>query len=168
MENLLFNIALVFHIIINLIVQTGNKFSEMEELIRYRKYDFPSLVKEFGIKDNEIDKEVSYIKLKGLSRVHKPDTLPGYFYFMGDKLTMIYINDDTRLGNLSLKKIASEYGEGHRLSSRAGKTSNLYVYPEEGFAISVTHDQIDFIELFPSTTLDDYKSRIHKDVVFIR
>ncbi len=166
--NLLFNIALVFHVIINFIVQTGNKYSEMEELLGYRKYDFTSLVEEFGIKDNDIDKEVSYIKLKDLSRVHNPDTLPGHFYFKGDKLAMIYINDENRLANMSFKKITSEYGEGHRLSSRAGKTSNLYVYPEKGFAISVTRGQMDFIEIFPSTTLDDYKDRIHEDVVFIR
>jgi hypothetical protein len=166
--NLLFSFTLLSWIITTVSFETDYKYSEMEELLNYRKYDYPSLVKEFGINDSEIDKEVGYIKLKGLSRVHKEDVLPGYFYFEGDKLVMIYVNDESRLGNISFKKITTDYGNGHRLSSRAGKTSNLYVYPEKGFAISVTHGQIDFIEIFPSTTLDDYKDRIHEDVVFIR
>ncbi|WP_211236752.1 hypothetical protein [Sporocytophaga myxococcoides] len=140
----------------------------MEELLKYKGYDYSSLIEKFGIKDSEIDKNVSYIKLQGLSRVNKPDALPGYFYFDGNKLVMIYISDEERLGNMSFDKIKSDYGAGHRLSSRAGKTSNLHAYPEKGFAVSATHGQIDFIEIFPSTTLDDYKSRIHKDVVFIR
>lgn len=166
--NLFFSFTLLFPVIINLIFKPDYKYSEMEELLKYRKYNYSSLVKEFGIKDNEIDKEVSYIKLKGLARVHKPDTLPGFFYFDGDKLVMIYISDEDRLKDMSFEKIKSDYGSGDRLSSRAGKTSNLMVYPEKGFAVSVTHDQIDFIEIFPSTTLDDYKSRIHKDVIFYR
>ncbi len=167
--NLLFSFTLLSLITINLLFESDYKYSRMEELLKYRKYDYPSLVKEFGIKDSEIDNEVSYIKLQGLSRIHKPDAIPAYFYFEGDKLVMIYINDDSHLiSDMSFKKIISDYGEGHRLSSRAGKTSNLYVYPEIGFAVSVTHGQIDFIEIFPSTTLDEYKSRIHEDVVFIR
>jgi hypothetical protein len=166
--NLLFSFTLLSWIITTVSFETDYKYSEMEELLNYRKYDYPSLVKEFEINDSEIDKEVGYIKLKGLSRVHKEDVLPGYFYFEGDKLVMIYINDESRLGNISFKKITTDYGNGHRLSSRAGKTSNLYVYPENGFAASVTHGQIDFIEIFPSTTLDDYKTRIHEEVVFIR
>ncbi len=166
--NLVFKFTLLFLVIINSIVRTGYKYSEMEELLKYRRYDYSSLIEEFGIRDSEIDKNVSYIKLQGLSRVQKPDTLPGFFYFDGDRLAMIYISDEDRLKNMSFEKIKSDYGSGHRLSSRAGKTSNLMVYPEKGFAVSVTHGEIDFIEIFPSTTLDDYKSRIHKDVVFIR
>ncbi|MBO9701896.1 MAG: hypothetical protein J7604_16935 [Sporocytophaga sp.] len=166
--NLVFNFTLLFSVIVSLIVEPCYKYPEMEELLKYRKYDYSSLVKEFDIKDSEIDKGGSYIKLHGLSRVHKPDILPGYFYFDGDKLAMIYISDEDRLRNMSFDSIKSAYGSGHRLSSRAGKTSNLYVYAELGFAVSVTHGQIDFIEIFPSTTLEDYKSRIHKEVVFIR
>jgi len=167
MVKLLLNIFVLISTNINLLF-ISDRYHKMEELLKYRKYDYPSLVKEFGIKDSEIEKGVSYIKLQGVTRIYRPDTLPGYFYFDGDKLVMIYINDEKRLGNISFNKITSDYGQGHRLSSRAGKTSNLYVYPEKGFAVSVTHGQIDFIELFPSTTLDDYKSRIHKEIVFYK
>lgn len=50
-----------------------------------------------------------------------------------------------------------------RLRSRAGKTSNQYVYPERGFAYSETGDTLDFVEVFAPMSLDAYRDKIYED-----
>lgn len=138
----------------------------LESLLKFRNYTFSSLKKEFDIQESDIITEVEYLKLKDLTVIDKEGILPGSFYFSGENLTMIYIEDPNILSTLSVEEILETCGEGEVLRSRAGKTSIMHVYPEQGFALSTSGKSLDFMEVFPPTSIENYKRKVYKEVLF--
>lgn len=111
-----------------------------------------------------VDEDRAYERLKGVAHVQNPAVHPGHFYFRGDKLVMVYISDHKFLSHLSLAAVEKELGKPAKdLRSRAGKTARHYVWPEKGFALSVDGDAVDFVEVFPATTLQGYLDSIYED-----
>lgn len=106
---------------------------------------------------------VRYEGLKNLTRVNlNSDIFKYYFFDKNGKCVLIYIHNEDDLNSLSVKNIAEIYGKPEEvLKSRAGKRANHYVYAKNGFAFSVLNDKIAFFEVFPDSTLEDYKKCIY-------
>lgn len=141
----------------------------IESLLELRKLNLDALMQKYELQASDIyDYEVSYQKLNGLREVNN-SALPGTFYYANDTVALIYIGEGTISESLSAKMVFDTYGKKDILKSRAAKTSNLYVYPKEGFAISVSNNkEIEFLEIFPPMPIEDYQKNIYKEVNFIR
>lgn len=107
---------------------------------------------------------VAYEKLTDVSRVSNPAVFGAHVFLRGDEVVMIYSSSAAYLAKLSPASIQQELGgSGTRLRSRAGKTSNQHVFPEQGVAYSESDDQLEFIEIFPPMSLDAYRASIYSD-----
>ena len=141
---------------------------KIEALLEFRKLSLEKLKQNYKVSDSDIANEASYQKLKGLTQAHKPAKLPGVFYYLDNTVAMIYIGEN-EVPDFSVSEIFKDYGKGEAFKSRAGKSSLMHVYPKDGFAISVSHDdKIEFMEIFPSMSVEDYRNNIYKEVLFIR
>lgn len=137
---------------------------KLEYLLDYRNYDLDALKQKFNIEESDLDHEVGYQKLKNLTRVRKEKLLPGHFYYYGNSVSIIYVNDRTVLDTLEMETIYNRYGRGEILPSRMGKNSRLHLYASHGFAVSEHEDKVDFMELFPPTTIEQYKENVYLEV----
>ena len=109
--------------------------------------------------------DVAYEKLARVSRVGNSEVWPGWFFFRGDQLLMVYVGDDKFLAHLTAQGIREELGgDGDPLRSRAGKTARQHVYASRGFAYAEDHGTVVYVEVFPPTTRDDYLARIYQPV----
>lgn len=94
-----------------------------------------------------------------------------YFFFKDGRLKLIYISDET-----ITKKIWDEFNSvpdkpepEEIVRSRAGKTSNQKVFASHGITASITRGEVDFLELYPSCTVQDYLDNIYREPpAFIR
>jgi hypothetical protein len=88
-------------------------------------------------------------------------------YRRGPDLALVYLGARSLPAGLSAATIADALGtQGEELSSRQGKTALLHVVAERGVAWSEDDDELGFVELFPATDLDDYRSRIYREPRF--
>lgn len=138
---------------------------KLEHLLELRNYDLNTLRYKYIIGDSDIDTGVKYLKLNNLTRIRKEKLLPCHFYYSGNSLQMIYVNDKTLLESLNTEEIFKAYGEGEILKSRTGKISKLHVYAELGFAISVNNEKIEFMEIFPPVSIEKYKEDVYQEVI---
>lgn len=127
-----------------------------------------TFIERYGIKASQIRSDVQYERMAHVVNIYNPELSPAHFFFQRDKLTLIYMGDSVALSSLSAETLKARFGgDGVELRSRAGKTSNLHVYPEQGVAISIG-DEVDFFELFPPMSLNDYKHKIYIDIETFR
>lgn len=140
-------------------------------LTDYRKYfnsSYDQFITQYNIADDHIDKNVRYEKITGVNRVRFGEAQ--WFYFKGGELKMIYISDETLA-----KKIWTEFKNTtantpeKTVRSRAGKTSNQIVFAEQGITASTNKDGVDFIEIYPPQSVQDYLYNIYNEPgLFIR
>ena len=141
-----------------------DKPADVKSLLALRALRRSDLLAQLQLAPGDVKHDVSYQKLKGVARLHNGAVYPAHFYVRGDELAVVYIGDHDFLSALSPAAIKNELGgDGTRLRSRAGKTSNQYVYPESGFAYSETGGALDFVELFAPMSLDAYREHIYED-----
>ncbi|RAW00580.1 hypothetical protein [Pseudochryseolinea flava] len=124
---------------------------------------YTEFVLKHRIGDDQVTENVAYEKIKNVLRVDLGEGQ--FFYFKEGRLQMIYISNET-----VIKKLWEEFKRGEdidnpdqTLRSRAGKTSNQLVFPSRGIAASVTHDEVDFMELYPPCTMEDYLENIYRE-----
>jgi hypothetical protein len=93
-----------------------------------------------------------------------------FFFFQNGTLRVIYISDD-----VLAKKLWDEFNSSARqvpdetVRSRAGKTSNQLIFAGKGITASINKGVVDFIEIYPPCTLQDYLENIyHEPQRFIR
>jgi len=143
----------------------------LQNLLALRSLTGPEIKERYKITDEHIRSDATYQKINGLIEFYNPDLLPVRFFLRNDHVVLIYSSDPEIVDTLDGKKIIDQYGEKdkNRLRSRAGKRSNLLVYPKEGFAVAIEEHEVQFIEIFQPTTLEEYKKEIYIEVgPFIR
>jgi hypothetical protein len=108
-----------------------------------------------------VEEDVRYERLRPVARVRAPEVWPGYFYFDGDRQVMLYAGEPD---GADPDALAARLGpDAAELRSRAGKRAVLHVWPRQGVAFSEEGGEVDFLEVFEPTTLEDYESRIYAD-----
>jgi hypothetical protein len=136
---------------------------ELEELFALRELTRDQVQERFGIDESGVDPDVAYERLGGVDALYEPSAFPGHFFFRGDELVMIYI-PRTALADTDLEELRRALGEpAATLSSRTGEDSSLLVYPDRGVAFATDGEKVEIVEVFPPTTLDDYRTRIYKE-----
>ncbi len=107
----------------------------------------------------------AYQNLSGVTELHNAAVHPGWFYFTPDgKFALLYVGDAAALQGLSAAALHATFGKpADELRSRAGKTATHNVYPEAGLAFTEQDGKVALLEIFPTTTLADYKARIYLD-----
>lgn len=137
--------------------------SSLDSYVALASLDKDQLIARLGARSEHLREGAAYEKATGLTEIYKPDANPARFYFRGDQLVVIYLSDRGVLDQLDGGKLEAELGApADSLRSRAGKRSELLVYPDKGIAVSMG-DELDFIEIFPPTTLDAYQSAIYSE-----
>jgi hypothetical protein len=142
------------------------------ELNDYKKcfnLSYDQFIAENKIDSGHVHENVRYEKITDVTRVDLPDDL--YFFFKDGKLKMIYTSND-----VVAKKLWNEFSSFTNIKSpektvrsRAGKTSNQIIFANQGIAASVTQDEIDFIEVYPPCSLQEYLENIYREPpLFIR
>ncbi len=103
------------------------------------------------------------MRLTGLTRFRNWDAHPGQVYFRDGQFVLFYVEDVSR-EVLSPKWLREYLGKPAAvLPSRAGKDHQQYVYPQKGVAFSADADAVSFLEIFPPTSLEEYKSQFYWD-----
>jgi hypothetical protein len=114
----------------------------------------------------QVDEHRAYEKLKDVTVLSNKEKFPGWFYFRGDQLVMVYIGRGEYLGKLDPKGIEAELGTAPtKLRSRSGRDSSQAVFADKGFAFSFEKGEgFDFVEVFPPTTHEKYLATIYEEV----
>lgn len=135
---------------------------QIESLFVLRSFDFDDMQARFV--DLEIEKNVGYERLKNLTSVEdKAGKIPTVF-FQGKRQVLMYLTAGMlEARKLKLEDFYQKFGKAHFvLRSRAGKTHRQIVYPAQGIAFSTDGASLDFLEIFPPTTIAKYKREIYK------
>jgi hypothetical protein len=141
-----------------------NSSFKLDEWISLRDLSMQEIQNRFSISEKNIDKDANYIKLKHVTEFHNPKTHPGYFYFRDGKFALLYVGRCKQLEQIELKELQQELGGlGIEMRSRSGKQFNHHVYPEKGVAFTVDRASVRFLEIFPPTSLEVYKSEIYEE-----
>ena len=110
----------------------------------------------------EVEDGLGYGQQKGLTRLRVPHLFPGYFYFDGGRLVLMYVN--LRGEGTSAEELRRQLGEPEAaLRSRSGKRFMQYVYPDLGVAFAADREAVSFLEIFPPTSLDEYKATLYTE-----
>ncbi len=142
----------------------ASNYLSLDTWIPLRELSMQEIQNRFSISEEHIDKDTGYEKLSELTEFYNPDTHPGHFYFRNEKFVMLYVGKSKELEQLDSKVLQDNLGgSGIRLRSRAGKRFNHYVYPEKGVAFSADQNGVRFLEIFPPTSLEAYKSEIYEE-----
>lgn len=127
-----------------------------------RKSDF---ITRYSIRPESVREGAAYEGLRDVTEIHQKDTSPARFFFRGDKLVMIYLGDPGALQAYSEDALVQRLGgakQAVELRSRAGKTSNQYLFPRQGVAFSAGED-VEFLEVFPPMTESEYRQTIYRE-----
>lgn len=136
---------------------------ELEELLALRELTRDEVQARFAIDETGVDPDVAYEGLRGVDCLYQPSAFPGHFFFRGDELAMIYV-PRSALADADPGALRRALGEpAATLSSRTGEDSSLLVYPDQGFAFATDGERVEIVEVFPPTTLDEYRTRIYKE-----
>ena len=131
------------------------------------KQDFSLSYSQFIMKNNvdssQIDENLRYEKLINVTRVNLPHSQ--YFYFKDGKLQIIYLSDDKMVKKLwsEFKSISGASTAEKTVRSRAGKTSNQLIFATLGITVSITQDDVHFIEMYPPCSLEYYIEHIYQE-----
>ncbi len=86
------------------------------------------------------------------------------FFLDGDHVALIYIGSAGLPAGTDEGVLAGAAGtDGELLRSRQGKTATLHVAARAGMAWSESDGALGWLELFDSTTLEDYRRRIYRE-----
>ena len=79
--------------------------------------------------------------------------------------TAIYISDDALANKIwtELKNTVNTRIPDKTVRSRAGKTSNQLVFATIGITVSITRNEVDFIEIYPPCSVEDYLQNIYRE-----
>jgi hypothetical protein len=129
-------------------------FAELRDL------DRATLLDRIGLTEADVRRDVSY---QGLEHVDNVTFEGAQIYLRGDGVALIY-GDDLSFEVPSASEMQQELGgPGEMLASPASKRGVLHVYPERGIAVSEEDDHVQFVEVFPPTTLDRYRAEIYRE-----
>ncbi|MFD1002720.1 hypothetical protein ACFQ21_25570 [Ohtaekwangia kribbensis] len=129
---------------------------------------YDQFIAQHNIPIDRIHENVRYEKVTNACRVDMRNRQ--FFFFQNGTLRVIYISDD-----VLAKKLWDEFNSSARqvpdetVRSRAGKTSNQLIFAGKGITASINKGVVDFIEIYPPCTQQDYLENIyHEPQRFIR
>jgi len=124
---------------------------------------YEQFIAQYNVRSSQVHENRSYEKVTDVTRVDLADNQ--FFFFKNGILKVIYISDDA-----AAKKIWDEFNTttntdnpDNTVRSRAGKTSNQKVFAQQGISVSMSHSDIDFIEIYPPCSLPDYLQHIYQE-----
>jgi hypothetical protein len=98
---------------------------------------------------------VGYGSMRGLDMVDSPGAI---LFFRDGALAVAHVPAPS-LTDAELARFTGE--EVPSLRSRAGKHARVHVRADEGLAVTEEDGRVRYVEVFPPTTFDDYRDRIH-------
>jgi hypothetical protein len=131
------------------------------------RYD--QFIAEHQIGRDQIDKDVRYEKITDVDRVQLGDDQ--HFYFKDGGLKMIYLSEGRLATTVwtEFKSSADASASETVVRSRAGKTANQVVFAEQGITASVQGNDVNFVEIYPPQSLEEYLATIYREPMpFIR
>lgn len=136
----------------------------LHSLFALRQGSFAEIARRLGAGPEDLAEGVAYDKARGLRRLHHPETHPARFYFRGDDLVVIHIDDPAFLLTFDPEEFRDALGlEDAELVSRAGPRSSLYVYAGRGLAWSESPEGVDYVEVFPPMTMASYLANLYDE-----
>lgn len=138
----------------------------------YRQYfsmSYDEFIAKNNVEHSQVHGNVGYEKLANVTRVDLRDG--EYFFFKEKTLQIVYVSDETLVSNIwnEFKSTVDSTRPEKMVRSRAGKTSNQLIFAAKGFTVSLTKDEVHFIEIYPPCSLDHYLEHIYQEVApFIR
>jgi hypothetical protein len=143
-------------------LKTGDE--QLESFTDLRAFNLDDAQTKLGSENFAVEKNVGYERLQNLtSFTDKTGETPTLF-FQGERQVLLYLNAEM----LAARELTPEYlyrkfGKRYvQLRSRAGKTHRQIVYPSQGIAFSTGGASLDFLEIFPPTTLARYRREIYR------
>jgi hypothetical protein len=103
----------------------------------------------------ETESGAGYGSMRGLEMVEAPE---GLLFFRYGELAVAHVPDPS-LTRDELARFTA--GDVPRLRSRAGKHAWVHARADEGLAVTEEDRRVRYVEVFPPTTFDDYRERIH-------
>jgi hypothetical protein len=138
--------------------------STLRDWMKLRDLPLAELRAKLGIRDADISTGGAYHKLRPVDKWRRPAAHPGFFIIQGDRLALIYVDDEQALADLHPDALRAELGEPEAsLRSRAGKSVPLHVVATKGVAYAGKADRIYYLEIFPPMSLADYQAQIYED-----
>ncbi|MXG88982.1 hypothetical protein [Nocardioides flavescens] len=106
---------------------------------------------------------------QSLTDVEVIDAPGGERIFVRDgEVQLVYVGT-AALGDLTAEELEQVLGaDEETLGSRQGRHAELHVVAGRGVAWSEEDGEVGFVELFPPTTTDDYRTRIYRQPRFVR
>ncbi len=118
---------------------------------------------------SQVEENVRYEKITQVTRVHGPNE--EFLFFKDGTLRIIYISSEILCEGLwrEFKKSFDTSAPEKMVRSRAGKPSNQLIFAKLGFTVSLKGDNVDFIEIYPPCSLEDYLDNVYREPgLFIR
>jgi hypothetical protein len=134
--------------------------SDIVELRDLLKLARPQLLERIGRTDDDVEDGCAYQSLEGLSAVRRTERPAVDIYLDGDRVVMIAVSSPD-ITPAALRRLVAPGAT--ELPSRQGKSAVITVDAKAGLAFSAEDDEVGFVEIFPSTTDDDYRSRVYWD-----
>lgn len=136
----------------------------VRSLFELRQGSFRDIARRLGAGPQDLSEGVSYDKARGLRRLHNPETHPASYYFRGDDLVVVHIDDPAFLLAFDPEEFRDALGpEEAELMSRAGPRSSLFVYATRGLAWSESSNAVDYVEIFPPMTVAGYVTSLYDE-----
>lgn len=127
----------------------------LSELLSLRDASLSDLQARLGPAD--VHPDAGYGQMTGLTRVRAPASHPGVFYFRDGGPVVARLADPD--ANAARELVGDD---APRLRSPAGKRAWVSVRADEGVAVTELEGDVVYVEVFPPTTFEDYRDRIHR------
>lgn len=137
---------------------------KIQEWLAFRTLDLNRFMNIYDIpSDAIINREYSIYQLKNLTMVHYPEAIPAQVSFHASGTFAFLRIYQAPLEQLSIMDITAFYGEPESIErSSAGKRAHYNIYAKEGFAYSSLDEEIHFMDVFLSTSAEEYIEKTYK------
>lgn len=142
---------------------------KLNDYKRWFSLSLNDFIAEYKIDSAQVHENVRYEKITDVTRVDGPNE--EFLFFSSGSLKMIYISNEAQAESLwrEFNEAFDSNTSEKMVRSRAGKTSNQLIFAGQGFTASIKNEEVDFIEIYPPCSLQDYLDNIYKEPgLFIR
>ena len=119
-----------------------------------------ALLARLGADDSVIQHGLSYGPSTDLDLVYVPDVSPARVYLRSGKVVLVQLSG-ADLSALDPDALAARFPPQEGLASRAGKAFEHQLAASQGVAWSDDTRRVAILELFPPTSVEDYKARFY-------
>jgi len=85
----------------------------------------------------------------------------GLMFIVRDGSVVLVYAGPTAVEGIRPDELSERFGTGTPLRSRQGRMATLHVVADRGVAWSEENYELGFVELFPPTTIDAYKTEVY-------